>query len=505
MNSYELSTVPSDTRLFAKISSDLFILGIIAPGLAFCLTWSAYFCKWHSADSILPALISTQSLTWYYWGQNRLGNLLPAVTSLISNIDLNLELQIWLRALCAGLGPIFFILILRPKARFITVYCATLAAILLVERDSLTYSYWLDGLPYGTSFALLVPPLLLADRFSWRLDLRSAATAIAILILLIAVLWVNLSAVLLIVPLFLGLAIVERSRAFIVLTALTLLAYRIANAHAAHIGPYEYVVFEPSWSKTVEAASNLAEQIRLLPALVLTSGCIFAGWMLRHNLAILRTALVVLGAALIAFLVTANLLWVHQGLSLPRYFTYPITAIIATSAILVVDAIDRLLASIQLRNHILAVASIALLISAGGLIAWPLNLQCSFIGPTTRIEEGANEIANLIGETKASFVDGDYWTVWPAVFLANHNSREPVFGVTFRGKGAREAVKSYIASHSHSVILCIDKGLADCISSFEDVLGRPFKGRVREIAKGQLANQRSPWVAADLDHSFRDE
>ncbi len=497
--------MPSNSRPFTKISNDLLILGIIAPSLAFCLVWSASFCKRHSADSILPALISTQNLTWYYWGQNRLGNLLPAVTSLISDIDLNLELQIWLRALCAGLGPIFFILVLRPKARFITVYCATLAAILLVERDALTYSYWLDSLPYGTSLALLVPPFLLADRFSWRLDLRSAAMAILILFLLIVVLWVNLSAVLLTAPLFLGLAIVERSRAFVVLTALMLLAYRIANAHAAHIGPYEYVVFESSWSKTVEAVDNLAEQIRLLPALVLASGCMFAGWILRHNLPILRTASIVLSAALIAFLVTANLLWVQQGSSLPRYFIYPITAIIATSAILMIDAIDQLLASIQTRNHMLTAASIALLILAGGLIAWPLNLQCRFIGPAPKFEERANEIANLIGETKASFVDGDYWTVWPAVFLANRNSREPVFGVTFRGKGAREAVKSYIASHSHSVILCVDKGLADCISSLEDVLGRPFKGRVREIAKGQLANQRSPWVAADLDYDFRDE
>ncbi len=165
--------MPSNSRPFTKISNDLLILGIIAPSLAFCLVWSVSFCKRHSADSILPALISTQNLTWYYWGQNRLGNLLPAATSLISDIDLNLELQIWLRALCAGLGPIFFILVLRPKARFITVYCATLAAILLVERDALTYSYWLDSLPYGTSLALLVPPFLLADRFSWRLDLRA--------------------------------------------------------------------------------------------------------------------------------------------------------------------------------------------------------------------------------------------------------------------------------------------------------------------------------------------
>ena len=197
----------------------------------------------HNADSILPALISTQNVTWYYWGQNRFGNLLPALTSWIGDVDLNLKAQILLRAFCAALGPVFFILVLRPKARLIPVYCATIAAMIFLERDLLAHWYWTDAQPYGTSLALLLPPLLVASH-SWRFNTRSASIAIMVLFLLMVALWVNLSAVLFALPLFLGLAIVERSGQFLVLAVLLALAYELDSAHAAHVGRnFAYAAF----------------------------------------------------------------------------------------------------------------------------------------------------------------------------------------------------------------------------------------------------------------------
>ncbi len=485
-------------KSFARELCSVLALVVIASGLAFLFTWSARICELHTADSILPALISTQNLTWYYWGQDRFGNLLPALTSFISDVDLNLKVQIVLRAFCAGISPAFFVLILRPKAPFLAVYCAALAAMVLLERDSLTHSYWTDAQPYGTSFALLVPPLLIARNSSWRFNFRSTAMVGLILLLLIIVLWVNLSAVLLIVPLFIGLAIVERSRIFFVLAALTLLAYELDSIHAAQYGDHEYVAFRPSWPGTMQAVSKLAEQIRTLPALLLGAGGIWAAWTLRLHHRILRTALVVLGAALIAFLVTANLQWVQLNFSLPRYFVFPVTAIIATSAILIVDAIENSFISTKLATHPLTAVSFALLIVAGGLMALPLNTQCRFIAPTAAIEE----VANLVSKTNAAFVDGDYWIVWPAVFLANRDARTPVFGLTYRGQGARDAVKSYAASHPHPVILCVGKPVADCVGDFEYVLGRPLNASTREIASGELADPPSPWVAAAVDYGF---
>ena len=126
--------------------------------VAALFTWSAAFCNRHSADSLLPTLISTQKLAWYYWGQNRLGNLLPLLTSPISDVDVNLRTQVFLRALCAVLGPMFFVLVARPCAPVLVVYAGVLMALLLVATPNLNFlfSYAVDGQPYGTSLAVMV-------------------------------------------------------------------------------------------------------------------------------------------------------------------------------------------------------------------------------------------------------------------------------------------------------------------------------------------------------------
>jgi hypothetical protein len=454
----------------------------------------------HNADSILPALISTQNVTWYYWGQNRFGNLLPALTIWIWDVDLNLKAQILLRAFCAALGPVFFILVLRPKARLIPVYCATIAAMIFLERDLLAHWYWTDAQPYGTSLALLLPPLLVASH-SWRFNTRSAGIAIMVLFLLTVALWVNLSAVLFALPLFLGLAIVERSGQFLVLAVLLALAYGLDSAHAAHVGGnFAYAAFRPSWAATLKAVSNLADEIRGLPTLLLAVGAIWASWTLRAQ-KIVRTASLMLALSALVFVATANLQWVQENLSLSRYFLIPVTAAVATCATLVVEAAATLKAKVQLRNHLLLLSvSLALLILAAALVVLPLNLQCRFVA-------GPPELAaavDLVDKTDASFVDGDYWLVWPTVFLANRNARGPIFGLSYRAEGARRPMRRFAASHTYPVVLCIGKPMSDCVDRFASLLGWKHVS-AREIAKGELADARLTWVAAVLDYSSQDD
>ncbi len=103
-------------------------------------------------------------------------------------------------------------------------------------------------------------------------------------------------------------------------------------------------------------------------------------------------------------------------------------------------------------------------------------------------------------KTDASFVDGDYWLVWPAVFLANRNARGPVFGLSYRAEGARKPIKRFAASHTDPVVLCIGKPISDCVDRFASLLGLKHVS-VREIASGELADARLTWVAPVLDCS----
>ena len=483
------------TGRFYKRLNEPFVVVIVALSLAVLLTWSAKLCLMHNADSILPALISTQNVTWYFWGQNRFGNLLPALTSWIWDVDLNLKAQILLRAFCAALGPVFFILVLRPKAQLITVYCATIAAMIFLERDLLAHWYWTDAQPYGTSLAILVPSLLVASH-SWRFNTRSTGIAIMVLFLLTVALWVNLSAVLFALPLFLGLAIIERSGHFFVLAVLLALAYGLDTAHAAHVGGnFAYATFRPSWTATLKAASNLADEIRGLPTLLLAVGAILASWTLRGR-DIIRTASLMLAVSAVVFLVIANLQWVQENLSLSRYFLIPVTAIVATCATLTVEAAEKLMAQAQTWNRVvLPSVSFALLILAAAPFVLPLNLRCRFISGPPELAA----VVDLVDKTNPSFVDGDYWLVWPAVFLANRDARGPVYGLAYRAEGARRPIRRFAASHPQPVILCIGKPLTDCVDRFASMLGWRSVS-AREIASGALADSRLDWVAGVLDY-----
>src|ERR1700730_7810104 len=98
----------------ANQTQHFFLAG--AVGLtAVLITWSRPYCSSHNADSVLAAIISVTKVTWYYWGQNRLGNLLPFLTSWIPSVEPNFMAQVFLRATLASLSPLLVIKLMKPK------------------------------------------------------------------------------------------------------------------------------------------------------------------------------------------------------------------------------------------------------------------------------------------------------------------------------------------------------------------------------------------------------
>ena len=71
-------------------------------------SYNRYMFDGQHADVLINTVMSQQHLSLFYWGQNRLLNLLPFLTSLVSNIPANVFLVTWLPgAFLAGLccGP----------------------------------------------------------------------------------------------------------------------------------------------------------------------------------------------------------------------------------------------------------------------------------------------------------------------------------------------------------------------------------------------------------------
>jgi hypothetical protein len=70
---------------------DVVALLVIGTAASLLLMFSPQYCNMQSGDSLIFVFASLKKLTWYYWGQDRLLNLVPAVTSFIRDPEANLS------------------------------------------------------------------------------------------------------------------------------------------------------------------------------------------------------------------------------------------------------------------------------------------------------------------------------------------------------------------------------------------------------------------------------
>jgi hypothetical protein len=180
----EPSSAGNFRRFLIPLSSTLLFLALLLAA-SIRLTFSE-LQFYHDADSILPALISTVKWTWFYWGQNRLGTLLPLLAAPIHNEFSNLMFQSWLTIL-AGLYALLVIpgwILGRGRSR-VGGLCACILFFSLFGHRAI-FQYLSTGLPYAVSMALIFSAMRLTDSASkWT----SHAAAFG---LMCAGLWVNI-------------------------------------------------------------------------------------------------------------------------------------------------------------------------------------------------------------------------------------------------------------------------------------------------------------------------
>jgi len=474
-----------------------------ALAVAILMTWSADYCRRHTADSLLPALISTQSPGWYYWGQNRFGNLLPILARGIVDIDLNLRFQILLRALSGALGMTFFVALLRPRAPFLASYAAALTAILMVERNSFSFQYFVDAQPYGTCFAILAAAVCIAGAAERLPRLRLAAVSAAVFALVGLALWVNLSVVTFVLPLFLGLALLRRSRTYAALSGMVVVAFVVLSMHAARLEGPGYGLNWALWPALRESVRMLLPELRPIPALVVAAGGVLAALFSIRLRGDASAAIAIAAAALICFVVTASIDHVANNLFYPRYFLMPVTALVALSAMLLLDWLWGSGETSRLAPLGVA-ASLAVMLLAAGWSTLPLDRSCPFT-PEQR-SAAAPEVAALANEKRATFIGGDnYWTIWPAVFMAVRDSGRSAFGLGYRGNGAQKAIVADLRTNREPTLLCFGHPLAQCITQLETAIGRPSSIVVTATERGALKSVPDlPWTSARLTVSLPD-
>ena len=134
---------------FLKLIQNPLFISLLVPFPVLALTKAQQSTN---ADDIIPGLISTDHWTPFYWGQSRLGSLLPFLTIPIKNLSLNILIQNWIHIWFLTVFIIFISWVTSRNRRPVIMWQAVVASLVVVIH------YWpkefTGGQPYGDSFGL---------------------------------------------------------------------------------------------------------------------------------------------------------------------------------------------------------------------------------------------------------------------------------------------------------------------------------------------------------------
>ncbi len=433
-----------------------------ALALAAALVDLGAFHHLEQADSIVPVLVSLQRWTPFYWDQERYGMLVPLLALPVRDPLWNLLLQRGLLVL-AGLAAVV-LLARHVLARRDWRVAGGLAAAALLAAPPAGWRFeYLGDQPYGLSLALALAGLAFAEPIEG--GRRGARLAVG-LVLAAAAHWVNAAAGLLLLPLALARAAVDRLegepapevRRRLTVEAALLAAGLAAGQALLHLGPLlsgtrphqtlgtlPPAEWPAAWAALFGNAWRASGPWPWALAALAGAGLLLLSLPAHRPLrrgALLRAAALCL-AALAYALATGTLRWVADNSFHWRY--------LAPSEVLVhLAAVSLVAEPLARRTGTRAVAAAVALVPLAALsVSGPPSLAQvrADLGAAAGMhalggrpgEAGvtARRAADVLGAA-CVLVTGDYWSVWPAVYhaaLDAHDRGEPapaVYGLSFR-------------------------------------------------------------------------
>jgi hypothetical protein len=446
-----------------------------------------------NADALLPSLMSTQHWTLFYWGQDRLANLVPLITMPVRDPIWNFRVQSLIVAgsffgLIAGFVS-FHLSAAGHRVRPLTHATITLVAGLLVMapmKSIAGYRFVFEQL-YCVSVAIY-----LLGAYAW---IRRRAFVLGAVLVQVAVL-VNPSLVLL-TPLLwlLDDDPVGRLRRFAQMIAATTFAFAVANVasrtlttgpHVDH--PYDQFTMSHLRSGMSTVARNVAHSMS--QALALTLVAVFVVVLAAGARQLPRRTVSVYGAlplfSALWFAAFSTNGWVEQNLHEFRYFyplyvTYMMYAAGAVTEVLIATSNRRRRQATRggSPSWVAMVWATAMALGVGGTIFATSRVDIPAIG-------AADDEVAAAREYEVSFVAGDYWSTWPVV-IAGRSDGLDLFGVTYRSDPLLDAIRDTLDRLSRvqdgARVLCTIDDAQRCVSDFGSLIGR-------ELAIGRIVSDR---------------
>lgn len=439
------------------------LLSLLWLCLVAALTATACAPRYLNADILLNSVMSLQHVTLFYWGQNRLLNVLPLLASVTSDPQYNL----WLVIL---LPVVAFFLLLQAMTVWaarglqagpvvaLQAFVVLSALVLLLLRPIALAEIAMGHIEYSLP-ALLVA---LALSLSWSVPNAGRIGYLLIGALLFVALGVNPAALLVLGFAVLGRLLYRRAidALDVGLLAFAVLAFAFWMVVSRLVASTSYAGL--SWRLLPDGVERVLSTLphlldpAYLPALALL---LLASFLFRlpgaagGGRAFERAAvLATVAFALVWVLLFCANRWVALNDFHWRYFIYPLFAAFLLLALRVLAFLHRLPAY------------------AGWVTAVLLGL-CAVLKvyqpPRAIAEFELLRQVQRVAPQPSGLYSGDYWLVWPAVWRDLMLGRS-AYGLAYRGDANRDAARAQIGREIEAsgafTVLCLNALARDCLT-----------------------------------------
>lgn len=435
-----------------------------------------------NADILINSVMSLQNLTLYYWGQNRLLNVLPLIVSLVKVPALNLAAVLVLTsmsfygvlyilcrvsALLVGAtneSGLAFKVFLISSSAFVFIFSS--AAITDITIGHIEYSFPALLLGFG-ALKLFRPGCDLQDRRRFILPVAAIFLAIG----------VNPSTAIFASFMPISFAIYRKRIGLneLVVVLASVISFVVWSLIAKEYGNLQYNEFRlnilPGGLKNVVV--NLADTVNMPTLLFLISFFLLVsiGRTIAkdnknidfHPVVCYTTHMLILVSVWWLLLFSSNI-WVEMNHFHWRYFIYVIYCLI-------------LVFTLHLSNYLINAnnkKSMALTIVAAFcliIFLWPQAGSLNF--KNYKVFQRVNAVT----EPGRRLYAGNYWDVWPSVLRDMINGYD-AYGLSYRGEANRESAREYvigsIKENGYVTVYCLNDRVQNCISQVSSIIGPLF-------------------------------
>lgn len=463
-----------------------------------------------NADILINSVMSLQKVTLYYWGQNRLLNILPLAVALLKNPTLNLAAILVLTSITfygflyfvsraavniveeKNKSQITFKVFLIISSAFVFVFVFTPNGISEITIGHIEYSF--PALLIIFAWSRIFPGRIFIG--DWKLlILPGAAIILAVGVNPSSIIPIYFAAV---ATAFYNKRVRSNEIALLLISGVSFFAWSlVSRLHGST--SYNEFKLEIIGVGIQKVVGNFLGAINLDAIFILIAVFSIAGILSvvqksneildRKPVVTYITCSVILFSVVWLFLFSSSR-YVELNQFHWRYFIYVVFSLVFLCAL----HLSNLLKYLDV-NKSMSLAAV-----------WAISAVIFLATPVARLNFDDYKVFQRVDALTAPgghLYSGDYWVVWPSVLRDMMNGYE-AYGLTLRGEANKEAAREYalrvIKDNGSAIVYCLNDTVQNCIAQVNSVAG-PLHAVESKYIKDQVSIIKFVEQASFLDLS----